>query len=240
MSETRIAEVEGVDRGDQLLRYRPAQRYIHLLVASSFTVLFLTGLPLIFEPLSFLAANGWSRIIHRIAAVAFMSVPLLYFIADRQGARELIVESFQYDKDDRRWLLHMGRYFLGQAEGMPPQGRLNAGQKLHHAAVLILGAGVVFSGLVLWIWAGQMTDAQLSWAALVHNISMLGLVLLLIGHIYFTVVYKAINAMHTGYVPRTEAELEHAKWVAEMDALRAREPQLPAAEQDPPSGAGKP
>ena len=240
MSEARIAEVEGVDRGDQLLRYRTGQRYIHLLVASSFTVLFLTGLPLLFEPLAFLAANGWSRIIHRIAAVAFMAVPFLYLIVDRKGAKELIVDSFSYDKDDRRWLLHMGHYFLGNAEGMPPQGRLNAGQKLHHAAVIVLGAGVVFSGLVLWIWAGQLTDVQLSWAALVHNISMLGLVLLLIGHIYFTVIYKAINAMHTGYVPRTDAELEHAKWVAEMDALRAREPQLPSDGQDPPSGAGKP
>ncbi len=67
---------------------------------------------------------------------------------------------------------------------------------------------------------------------------MLGLVLLLIGHIYFTVVYKAINAMHTGYVPRTDAELEHAKWVAEMDALKSREPQVPPVEQDPPPGAG--
>ncbi len=161
MSETRIADVEGVDRADQLLRYRTGQRYIHLLVASSFTVLFLTGLPLIFEPLSFLAANGWSRIIHRIAAVGFMAVPFLYLLVDRQGAKELIVDSFSYDKDDRRWLLHMGQYFLGNAEGMPPQGRLNAGQKLHHAAVIVLGAGVVFSGLVLWIWAGQLTDVQL-------------------------------------------------------------------------------
>ncbi len=240
MSETSVAEVEGVDREGQLLRYRTGQRYIHLLVASSFTVLFLTGLPLIFEPLSFLAANGWSRIIHRVAAVGFMAVPFLYLLVDRQGAKELIVDSFSYDKDDRRWLLHMGQYFLGNAEGMPPQGRLNAGQKLHHASVIILGAGVVFSGLVLWIWAGQLTDVQLSWAALVHNVSMLGLVLLLIGHIYFTVVYKAINAMHTGYVPRTDAELEHAKWVAEMDALKAREPQVPPTEQDPPSGPGNP
>jgi formate dehydrogenase subunit gamma len=235
MSETATptAEVGGPD--ETLLRYRPGQRYIHLLVASSFTVLFLTGLPLIFEPLAFLAARGYSRIIHRIAAVGFMAVPFLYFIVDRRGAKELIVESFQYDKDDRRWLLHMGRYFLGQSEGMPPQGRLNAGQKLHHAAVLILGAGVVFSGLVLWIWSGQLTDVQLSWAALVHNISMLGLVLLLIGHIYFTVVYKAINAMHTGYVPRADAAHEHAKWVAELDALKAREPRV-----DPVSGAAEP
>ena len=235
MSDTATPEVRHEGTEEKLLRYRTGQRYIHLLVASSFTVLFLTGLPLIFEPLSFLAANGWSRIIHRIAAVGFMAVPFLYFIVDRKGAKELILESFHYDKDDRRWLMSMGRYFLGNASDMPPQGRLNAGQKLHHGLVIILGASVVFSGLVLWIYAGQMTDTALSWAVLVHNVSMLGLVLLLIGHIYFTVVYKAINAMHTGYVPRTDAEIEHAKWVAEMDELRQREAagDPPAAEADP-------
>ena len=233
-------EVEVIDREEKLLRYRPGQRYIHLLVASSFTVLFLTGLPLIFEPLSFLAANGWSRIIHRIAAVGFMAVPLLYFIVDRRGAKELIVESFSFDKDDRRWLMHMGRYFLGNAANMPPQGRLNAGQKLHHAAVIILGASVVFSGLVLWIQAGSMSDTMLSWAALIHNVSMLALVLLLIGHIYFTVVYKAITAMHTGYVPRTDAEIEHAKWVAELEELKAREPAASdAATADDPTTDGE-
>ena len=231
MSDTTTPEV--VEREEKLLRYRTGQRYIHLLVASSFTVLFLTGLPLIFEPLSFLAAGGWSRIIHRIAAVGFMAVPFLYFFVDRRGAKELIVESFSYDKDDRRWLMHMGRYFLGNAANMPPQGRLNAGQKLHHASVILLGAGVVFSGLALWIGAGRMTDTMLSWAALIHNVTMLALVLLLIGHIYFTVVYKAINAMHTGYVPRTDAEIEHAKWVAELDESKAAAP----ASSDPGSPA---
>ncbi len=236
MSDTETPQTpEVVEREEKLLRYRPGQRYIHLLVATSFTVLFLTGLPLIFEPLSFLAANGWSRIIHRIAAVGFMAVPFLYFIVDRKGAKELIVESFSYDKDDRRWLMQMGRYFLGNAADMPPQGRLNAGQKLHHALVIILGASVVGSGLVLWIQAGSMSDTMLSWAVLVHNVSMLALVLLLIGHIYFTVVYKAITSMHTGYVPRTEAEIEHAKWVAEMDEQNAStptDPSTPSAEGD--------
>ena len=236
--DTPEVEVEVVEGEEKLLRYRPGQRYIHLLVAISFTVLFLTGLPLIYEPLSFLAAGGYSRILHRIAAVGFMAVPFLYFFVDRAGAKELIVESFSYDKDDRRWLMYMGRYFLGNASNMPPQGRLNAGQKLHHAAVILLGASAVFSGLVLWIQAGSMSDTMLSWAALIHNVSMLALVLLLIGHIYFTVVYKAITSMHTGYVPRTEAEIEHAKWVAELDehGAPASTPTAPSAPSEEGDG----
>ncbi|MFO7778339.1 MAG: cytochrome b/b6 domain-containing protein [Nitriliruptoraceae bacterium] len=221
MSETTLKQPAITEDGERILRYRPGQRYVHLLVAVSFVALFLTGLPLIFEPLSFLAAGGWSRILHRVAAVGFMSVPILYFIVDREGMKELIKESFTYDKDDLRWLSHMGRYFLGNAADMPPQGRLNAGQKLHHAAVIILGAGVVFSGVFVWVSAGTMSDTMLSWSMLIHNVSMLGLVLLLVGHIYFTVVYKALTSMHTGYVPKADAEIEHAKWVAEIEAREA-------------------
>lgn len=202
---------------EKIQRFRPGQRYVHLLVAVSFVVLFLSGLPLIWSPLSFLAAGGYTRIIHRIAAVGFMAVPILYFIVDRKGAKELIVDSFSYDRDDLRWLLSMGQYFLGNAHGMPPQGRLNAGQKLHHAAVIVLSAGVVFSGLALWFLTDTLGPAGLGWALTVHNVTMLILVLLLVGHIYFTVVYKAILAMHTGYVSRADAALEHPKWVAELE-----------------------
>jgi len=206
---------------ERIQRFRQGQRYVHLLVAVTFVALFLSGLPLIFEPLAFLTFGGLSRIAHRVAAVGFIAVPILYLIVDRKGAKELLVESFTYDRDDLNWLMHVGRYALGNAADMPPQGRLNAGQKLHHAAVIVLSGGVVGSGLTMWFAVSSLSESLLAWTLLVHNITMLALVLLLIGHIYFTVVYKAIGAMHTGYVSRTAAQLEHSKWVAELDAERS-------------------
>ena len=221
MSETTATPVaeqpEPPASAEQILRYRPGQRYIHLLVAVSFTVLFLSGLPLIFEPLSFLAAGGYSRIVHRVAAVAFMAVPILYFIVDREGAKELVRESFVFERDDFRWLMQMGQYALGNAKDMPPQGRLNAGQKLHHALVMVLSAGVVFSGLLLWIGPFEIDAPLQAWTVVIHNVTMGALVLLLVGHVYFTVVYKAINNMHTGYMPRYKARIEHQKWLAELE-----------------------
>ena len=218
MSErTTLRPINVVDGEPRLLRYRPGQRYVHLLVAVSFTLLFLSGLTLLWEPLAFLAAGGWARLLHRIAAVGFLAVPILYFIVDREGAKELLRESFTYDRDDFRWMMHMGRYALGNAADMPPAGRLNAGQKIHHAGVIVLSAGVVASGLAMWIWTDALGAAGLSWTVLVHNITAGALVLLLIGHVYFTVVYKAINSMHTGYIPKHRAEVEHPKWVEELE-----------------------
>jgi formate dehydrogenase subunit gamma len=119
----------------------------------------------------------------------------------------------------------MYRYFLGHATEMPPQGRLNAGQKLHHAAVILVSATVVISGLLLWFAKPWMTDNVFSWVIVMHDLSMLALTLFLIGHLYFTYVYKAISGMTTGWVEEIDARVEHPKWVEELEAEGVIAPQ---------------
>jgi formate dehydrogenase subunit gamma len=200
----------------KVLRYRIGPRINHAILAGSFVLLLLTGAVLLWQPLAGLAAGGNSRLLHRIAAVFFMAVPILYLLVDRAAAKELLWDSFRYDKDDLDWAKQAWRYFLGHTKDMPPQGRLNAGQKLHHAAVVIMSALVVASGLVLWFAKGSLGADGLALAAMVHDISMFVLTILLIGHLYFTFVYKALGGMTSGYIPEAEARLEHSKWVAEL------------------------
>lgn len=204
-----------------ILRYRWKQRIIHAILATSFVLLLLTGLMVLWGPLGGLAAGGASRLIHRIGAVAFIAVPVLYLLVDRRGAKELVYDSFKYDKDDIDWLKHIFRYTMGHAVEMPPQGRLNAGQKLHHAAVILVSATVVISGLVLWLLKSSLSAGGLAWWTVVHDISMFLLTLFLIGHLYFTYVYKAISGMTTGWVEEVEARIEHPKWVEELEAETA-------------------
>ncbi len=206
------------DHDHELLRYRRNQRLVHALLASSFLLLLLTGLVLLWAPLGPFAEGGTSRLIHRVAAVGFMAVPVAYLIADRQGAKELLVDSFKYDRDDIEWLKHLYRYTMGHAAEMPPQGRLNAGQKLHHAAVVIVSAAIVVTGLAMWFFKSGLGASGLAWAAIIHDLAMLVLTLLLVGHLYFTFVYKALSGMTTGYVPELEARIEHSKWVEELEA----------------------
>ena len=200
----------------KVLRYRIGPRINHAILASSFLVLLITGVVLLWTPLAGFAAGGNSRLLHRVGAVFFMAVPILYLLVDRPAAKELLWDSFHYDKDDLAWAKGAWRYFLGHTKDMPPQGRLNAGQKLHHAAVVIMSALVVASGLVLWFAKGQLGADGLALAAIVHDLSMLVLTILLIGHLYFTFVYKALPGMTTGYIPEEEARLEHSKWVEEL------------------------
>ena len=218
-----------------ILRYRTKQRIVHALLASSFVVLLATGLVLLWDPLGSLAAGGNSRWLHRVGAVVFLAVPAAYLILDPKGAKELVYDSFRYDKDDIAWFRYMYRYFLGHAVEMPPQGRLNAGQKLHHAAVIMVSATVVVSGLLLWFAKPWMGDTAFSWVVVAHDLSMLLLTLFLIGHLYFTYVYKAISGMTTGWVEEVDARIEHAKWVEELEAEGVIAVPGPRGEDDPSS-----
>lgn len=200
----------------KILRYRRGPRINHAVLASSFILLLVTGLVLLWAPLGQFAAGGGSRLLHRAGAILFMAVPILYLVVDRPAAKELLWDSFHYDKDDVAWLKHFIRYFFGHTVDMPPQGRLNAGQKLHHAAVVISSAIVVASGLVLWFAKGNLGADGLAATAMIHDASMLVLTILLVGHLYFTYVYQALPGMTTGYIPEEEARLEHSKWVDEL------------------------
>ena len=201
----------------KVLRYRVGPRVIHMVLASSFLILLFTGLIIFWPPLAQYAAGGTSPLLHRIGAVMFMSVPILYLLIDRSAAKELLWDSFHYDRDDWEWAKQSYRYFLGRADGMPAQGRLNAGQKVHHAGVVVVSATIVGSGLVLWFSKGSLGPDGLALTAMIHDLSMLVLTILLVGHLYFTFVYKALSGMTTGYIEEEAARLEHAKWLEELE-----------------------
>lgn len=199
-------------------RYLPTQRLIHWIGVPAFLVLLFSGIALLVPPLAFLAAGGTSRLIHRIAVVPFVLLPILYVVLNPKQAKELLIESFTFTRDDLEWFKHMPGYFFGQTKGLPPQGRINAGQKLHHSTTFLMFILVGASGFVLWFGKGQLGPDGLAFTAMLHDLSMLGLTVMMIGHLYFTFLYDAINSMLTGFVTEEYAKMEHPKWLEELPA----------------------
>ena len=78
---------------------------------------------------------------------------------------------------------------------------------------------VVLSGLVLLFGKGNLGATGLALAAVVHDLSMLLLTVLFVGHVYFTLLYDALPSMLKGYVTREYAEMEHAKWLASLPQI---------------------
>jgi formate dehydrogenase subunit gamma len=107
----------------------------------------------------------------------------------------------------------MPAYVLGRTQGLPPQGRLNPGQRLHHAGTFLMFLTVSASGFVLWLGSGRLGSHGLAAAAMLHDLSVLGLTVLLIGHVYFTFLYDAFSAMGTGVVSEDYARMEHRRWL---------------------------
>jgi formate dehydrogenase subunit gamma len=218
-------------------RYHPAQRFVHWLGASGFILLLLTGGVLVWSPLSFLAAGGYSRLLHRIGAILYILWPVLYVALDPAGLRETIKESITFTSDDIAWFKHVISYFFGRTASLPPQGRVNAGQKLHHIGVAIFSVSIAATGAVLWAGAGRLDAVSLSLTAAVHDLSMLALTVLLVGHLYFTFVYGALDGMLKGYVTEEYARMEHPKWLAALpesafitQTLEGTKPAPPVAE----------
>jgi formate dehydrogenase subunit gamma len=184
--------------------------------AAGFILLLVTGLILEWSPLAALAAGGGSRLLHRIGAVMYILWPILYAILCSKDLMEVVKQSLTYGRDEWEWFKRMPGYFLGRAGKMPPQGRVNAGQKLHHLGVGVMSVVVALTGLVLWWGKGQLGASGLAVTAMIHDVSMLALTVLFVGHAYFTFVYGALPAMLTGYVSESYARLEHSKWLASL------------------------
>ncbi len=197
-------------------RYVPTQRLVHWIGVLTFVTLLFSGIALLVPPLAFLATGGTSRLIHRIAVVPFALLPILYVVLNPKQAKELLIESFTFTRDDLEWFKHMPAYFFGRTKGLPPQGRINAGQKLHHATTFLMFIIVAASGFVLLFGKGQLGADGLAISAMVHDLSMLGLTVMMIGHLYFTFVYDALNSMLTGFVTEEYAKMEHPKWLEEL------------------------
>jgi formate dehydrogenase subunit gamma len=189
--------------------------------AAGFILLMLSGLILEWTPLAFLAAGGWSRLLHRAGAVLYILWPILYAILNPRQLLKVAKESLTYGRDEWEWFKRMPGYFFGRAAKMPPQGRINAGQKLHHLGTGVMSLVVAVTGLILWLGKGHLGASGLAITAMLHDVSMLALTVLFVGHVYFTFVYGALPAMLTGYVPESYARLEHPQW---LETLPEREP----------------
>ncbi len=200
------------------LRFNKSQIVIHWFFAGSFFVLAVTGLTLVIPGLAALAASGVSAIAHRVAASIFMLSAVAYYIKERDGLKRLVKESFTYDRDDIIWITKMFYYFFGKTKAMPPSGRLNGGEKLHHALIIITFFTISISGLLLW-FGGNIGATLFLLTIWVHNISMFLMLCLTVGHIYFTFVYGALPHMITGYTTESYAK-KHVKW---LRALKEKE-----------------
>jgi formate dehydrogenase subunit gamma len=189
-------------------RFSRTERAVHCIHASAFFVLLGTGLMLYVPRLSALVARRpLIKDIHVYTAVAWIALLVLVVaLGDRRGLRRTLRDLDLFDDDDRLWLRRQSR----------PQGRFNAGQKLHAALVAGFASLFTVSGFLLWL--GER-DTRFRWAStiLLHDGLMYASLLLLLGHLYLALIYPAtrhaLRGITVGSVRRDWALEHHRKWI---------------------------
>lgn len=236
----RISIDAGPDRmGRTIERFNALERFTHWLTASSFIVLALTGLNVLYgryvlKPILgadvFASITLFGKYVHNYIAFAFMLGIIMMFV--------LWIRHNIPNMNDLRWLSVGGGLF---SKGIhPPADRFNAGQKIVFWLVVLGGVSLSVSGIALLfpfeisIWGAtfgflnvfgfdlptQLTalqETQLS--VLWHSLIALVMIAVVIGHIYIGSLGMegAIDAVGTGHVDLNWAREHHGLWVAELE-----------------------
>ncbi len=224
--------------GRTVERFNTLERFTHWLTASSFIVLALTGLNVLYGkyvlmPIigqaAFATLTYWGKLAHNYIAFAFMiglALMVILWVKDNLPSRE-----------DFTWIVKGGGMF---GKGVhPPAKKFNFGQKVIFWVVVLGGTSLAYTGLSLMFFFDlkafsatfallnlfgfdlptQLTALQESQLTqLWHAVMALIVIAIIIAHIYIGSLGMegAFDAMSTGQVDENWAREHHSLWVAEV------------------------
>ncbi len=202
-------------------RYTAPARANHWVTAISLVLLALSGMSLFHPSLFFLTnlfgGGASTRAIHPwIGVVLVVSFAGLFFRFVRLNLP---------NADDSAWMRALPAVLKGDEERVPEIGKYNAGQKLVFWGMALLILVLVISGLLIWdqYFAQYSRVETKRYAALIHAIGAVVVILILIAHVYAAIwVRGTISAMTTGSVTAGWAWRHHRKWLREEAAKEGR------------------
>jgi formate dehydrogenase subunit gamma len=202
--------------GVKILRFNSVERFAHWMTASCFIVLALTGINLVIGRYVLLPVIGadsfaWltqmGKLAHNYLAWPFMVGVALMFL--------IWVKDNIPGRYDGAWLA-AGGGLIGHSH--PPAPRFNAGQKIIFWSVILGGAALSVTGVLLLFPELAGGYAQWQQAQILHAVIAAVLVAIMIAHIYIGSIGMegAFDAMGTGEVDLSWAREHHSVWVEEM------------------------
>jgi len=206
---------------DRLPRFGLTERTLHWTHAVVFLVLVITGAAILFP---FLAASiadrELVRAVHITAGFGLVLAPVAIALAgNRRAVRRDLADVDRWEEDDWLWLRGWSYYRYGRRMP-PPQGRLNAGQKVN---AVFTGACIVLffvTGVMMWKWF-YFPRWLVENAGGLHDVLSALAVAVWLGHVYMALLNpstrESIRGMTVGWVRRAWAVEHHEKWVDELD-----------------------
>lgn len=202
-------------------RFTVSQRIEHLILAVSFTVLSLTGLPQFYAPnraatwlIEFFGGIEKTRIIHRWAAAVFSALAVYHFIA---VGYKVIVKRVDRTMvpglKDITDVWHLLRYNAFRTPDPPQMPRYNFTEKVEYWALIWGGVIMAVTGFMLWnplITTSFLPGQFIPAAKAAHGgEAILAVLAIIIWHFYNVHVKMFNKSMFTGKMSKHQMEEEH-------------------------------
>ena len=202
-------------------RFRKRSIWFHWIHTAAFLVLLVTGAILFLPGLGAPAAGGFTRALHRIAAVVFIAGPLIYCIINPKMSLHFLKETFTWTMEDFRWICKAPDYYFGGDESkMIPQGHINTGQKMWQFVTLTTGILFVVTGLLMWFLKDTLSPGVFQWMIVIHDIAFILAFLMLLVHIYTGSLHprmtESLRSMWDGKISKNYARSHYSKWYDEI------------------------
>ncbi len=215
-------KIEAGPSGRRIVRFGGFDRFVHWTTATSFLVLGLSGLNLVFGksvllpvvgPDVFSSISQLGKFVHNYVSFAFAFGIILMFMV-------WVKDNFP-NSMDVRWALQGGG-IIGSKH--PPADRFNGGQKLIFWATVLGGIALSVSGYIMMFRPNEVLVSGFQLATVVHGLTGLILFSIIIAHIYIGTVGMegAFDAMGRGEVDLNWAKEHHGVWV---DKVALKRPQ---------------
>jgi formate dehydrogenase subunit gamma len=216
----RLRSTDGVMHIRWIPKYTFLERLGHWIHAATYLPLAFTGF-LIFAPfLKGLSQGDWGealRVAHRVFAIAFGIMPVLYVILQPRRLLMNVRENLSFGREDIGWVkAAIPYYLLGKHVEMPPQPRFNTGERLNAATIMVGTALFGITGFTMWFGKGIIPPWLFQAAVILHDLTMIATFVMFIIHFYLAVahplMWQSLVSMRYGVVSESYAREHHAIW----------------------------
>lgn len=213
--------------GDRVYRHDPPARISHWTHALGVAVCLISGIVMGLRFTPAFVADGPDAIVwmnvHFVACVFFLFGTFFYLgntIVSKWRLREHLPT-----KDAVVITIHHYGHKLGiKRFEMPREDKYFESEKIAYLMAVLCSVLLVVSGLVkaaAHVWLG-LPDPFMNVITWTHDIAAALMALFFVAHVFFGAIapmaWKTFPSMFVGWMPRDEAEREHAGWIARLEA----------------------
>lgn len=212
------------DVPDKVIRHPLASRLFHWTMAASVLTLLATGfLPVLGIQFDWVA-------IHWIAGLVFIGAIIFHVV---HASFWLNLRDIWISRADwKEWTKEV-RHALGKGPPTPKPGKYPVDHRIYHHMIVLAGFGVMITGLLMMFRVDTIfprnpyliSDSAWGWVYVIHGLSSVGLVGMIMAHIYFAVLPEKrwmTISMIAGWVTKKDFLKNHdpERWVVSERAKK--------------------